>query len=73
MSPEILLAALFAGGGLGLTLVAQGMRRSRRVSNLKALLDSAYLEEIGKQAGAQRQADVRRLVAQTTQAAERAL
>ncbi|MGH2720104.1 MAG: type II secretion system F family protein [Actinomycetota bacterium] len=73
MSPEILMAALFAGGGLGLTLVAQGMRRARRVSNLKALLDSAYLEEIGKQAGAERQADVRRLVAQTTQAAERAL
>jgi tight adherence protein B len=74
MTPEILLAALFAGSGLGLTLVAQGLRRSRRVSNLKVLLDSAYLEEIGKPtAGDARQADVRKLVAQTTQAAERAL
>src|SRR5207249_7312262 len=74
MNPAVLLGAVLSGGGLGTALVAQGMRKRRKVSNLKALLEAAYLEEIDKPAGAaEHQMDVRRLVAQTTQAAERAL
>jgi tight adherence protein B len=73
MSLYLLLAATLAGCGLGMTLVAQGLRKGRKVSNLKVLLDTAYLEELGKPlVGADRR-EVRRLVAQTTQAAERAL
>jgi tight adherence protein B len=74
MNLQVLLGAVLAGGGLGVALIAQGHRKRRKISNLKTLLESAYLEELGKPAGAvDRQVDVRRLVAQTTQAAERAL
>ncbi|HEY8200607.1 MAG TPA: hypothetical protein VII47_04570, partial [Actinomycetota bacterium] len=74
MNPEVLLGAVLAGGGLGTALITQGHRKRRKISNLKALLESAYLEEIMQPAGAaDRQLDVRKLVAQTTQAAERAL
>ena len=73
MSLYLLLAATLAGCGLGMTLVAHGLRKGRKISNLKVLLDSAYLEELGKPlVGADRR-EVRRLVAHTTQVAERAL
>ena len=74
MSLHVLLAAMLAGCGLGVTLVAHGLRKGRKVSNLKALLDTAYLEELGKPLGGDvDRHDVRRIVSQTTQAAERAL
>lgn len=74
MSLQILLGATLAASGLGVGLVAHGLRKGRKVSNLKALLETAYLEELGKpMGGPDRQVDVRKLVAHTTQAAERAL
>lgn len=74
MNLQILLGAVLAGGGLGAALVAQRLRSRRRISNLKVLLESAYLEELGKPMGAaDRQIDIRKLVAQTAAAAERAL
>lgn len=62
------LAALLVAAGLFGMWLAQGLKQRRRVSNLKVLLESTYMEQTGT--AEHQPAEIQRLLARTGMAAE---